>query len=115
MLPERTSDFLRTTVESCLKEIMKTMAGQFISHNTENDQYYLDLQKTIDHDAKIQDKADTLSDSQLDQYYFDALTRVLECTDQPTLRHGLPDLGARDRVAGAQDHTPRIPLLRRTQ
>ena len=86
MLPERTSDFLRTTVESCLKEITKTMAGQFISHNTDNDQYYLDLHKTIDHEAKIQDKADTLSDSQLDQYYFDALTRVLECADQTYVR-----------------------------
>jgi energy-coupling factor transporter ATP-binding protein EcfA2 len=81
-IPERTSDFLRTTVEACLKEIIKTVSGQFITHNTENDQYYLDLQKTIDHDAKIQDRADTLSDSQLDQYYFDALTRVLELTDQ---------------------------------
>ena len=86
MLPERTSDFLRTTVESCLKEITKTMAGQFISHNPDNDQYYLDLQKTIDHDAKIQDKAETLSESQLDQYYFDALTRVLECADQTYVR-----------------------------
>ena len=86
MLPERTSDFLRTTVESCVREITKTMAGQFISHNTDNDQYYLDLQKTIDHDAKIQDKADTLSDSQLDRYYFDALTRALECADQTYVR-----------------------------
>ena len=85
-IPEKTSDFLRTTVESCLKEVMKTMSGQFITHNTDNDQYYLDLQKTIDHDAKIQDKADTLSDSQLDQYYFDALTRVLECADQTYVR-----------------------------
>jgi hypothetical protein len=80
-MPEETSDFLRTTVETCLKEVIKTVSGQFITHNTENDQYYLDLQKTIDHDAKIQDRADTLSDSQLDQYYFDALTRVLELTD----------------------------------
>ena len=85
-IPERTSDFLRTTVEACLKEVMKTVSGQFITHNTDNDQYYLDLQKTIDHDAKIQDKADTLSDSQLDQYYFDALTRVLECADQTYVR-----------------------------
>ena len=113
-IPEKTSDFLRTTVESCLKEVMKTMSGQFITHNTDNDQYYLDLQKTIDHDAKIQDKADTLSDSQLDQYYFDALTRVLEC-DRPDLRSGLPDLGTRDRVAGTQDHPPRLPVLRRTE
>jgi energy-coupling factor transporter ATP-binding protein EcfA2 len=85
-IPEKTSDFLRTTVETCLREVMKTMSGQFITHNTDNDQYYLDLQKTIDHDAKIQDKADTLSDSQLDQYYFEALTRVLECADQTYVR-----------------------------
>jgi energy-coupling factor transporter ATP-binding protein EcfA2 len=87
-IPEKTSDFLRTTVEACLKEIMKTVSGQFITHNTENDQYYLDLQKTIDHDAKIQDKADTLDDSHLDQYYFDALTRVLELTDLPPYVRG---------------------------
>ena len=55
---------------SKMREIMKTVSGRFIKHNTENDQYYLDLQKTIDHDAKIQDKAETLSDSHLDQYYF---------------------------------------------
>ncbi|MCZ2153094.1 MAG: DUF6079 family protein [Bryobacterales bacterium] len=85
-IPEKTSDFLRTTVEACLKEVMKTMSGQFITHNTDNDQYYLDLQKTIDHDAKVQDKAETLSDSQLDTYYFDALTRVLECADQTYVR-----------------------------
>jgi len=85
-IPEKTSDFLRTTVEACLREIMKTVSGQFISHNTENDQYYLDLQKNIDHDARIQDKADSLSDFQLDQYYFDALTRVLECADQTYVR-----------------------------
>jgi len=70
-IPEKTSDFLQTTVGACLKEIMKTVSGQFITHNVENEQYYLDLQKTIDHDAKIQDKADTLSESDLDQYYFD--------------------------------------------
>ena len=67
---------------------MRTMSGQFITHNTDNDQYYLDLQKTIDYDAKIEDKAGTLSDSQLDQYYFDALTRVLELTDQPPYVRG---------------------------
>ncbi|MDX2029362.1 MAG: DUF6079 family protein [Blastocatellia bacterium] len=87
-IPEKNSDFLRTTVEACLKEVMKTVSGQFITHNTENDQYYLDLQKTIDHDAKIQDKAETLSDSDLDRYYFDALTRVLELTDQPPYVRG---------------------------
>lgn len=87
-IPEKTNDFLRTTVEACLREVMKTVSGQFITQNMDNDQYYLDLQKTIDHDAKIQDKAETLSDSQLDQYYFDALTRVLELIDQPPYVRG---------------------------
>jgi len=86
VMPERTSDFLRTTVEACLREITKTMNGQFISHNPENGQYFLDLDRVIDHDALIQDKADTLSESQLDLYYFDALTRVLECADQTYVR-----------------------------
>jgi len=85
-IPEKTSDFLRTTVEACLKEIMRTMSGQFITHNTDNDQYYLDLQKTIDYDAKIDDKASTLSNSQLDQYYFDALTRVVVEDQSPYVR-----------------------------
>lgn len=86
MMPEKTSDFLRTTVEACLREITKTMNGQFISHNTENGQYYLDLDRVIDHDLLIQDKADTLAESDLDVYYFDALTRVLECADQTYVR-----------------------------
>ena len=60
-IPEKTSDFLRTTVEACLKEIMRTMSGQFITHNTDNDQYYLDLQKTIDYDAKIRGQGQTRS------------------------------------------------------
>ena len=53
-IPEKTSDFLRTTVETCLREIIKTMNGQFIAHNPENGQYYLDLDRVIDHDALIQ-------------------------------------------------------------
>jgi energy-coupling factor transporter ATP-binding protein EcfA2 len=85
-IPEMTSDFLRTTVELCLTQIMRTMSGQFITHNTDNDQYYLDLQKTIDYDAKIDDKASTLSQSQLDQYYFDALTRVVVEDQSPYVR-----------------------------
>jgi energy-coupling factor transporter ATP-binding protein EcfA2 len=81
-LPEKTSDFLQTSVEACLREISKTMSGQYISHNTENGQYYLDLKKDIDYDAKIADRAESLSNSQLDRYYFDAVTRLMECTDQ---------------------------------
>ena len=80
-LPEKNSDFLRTTVESCLNEIVKTMSGQFITHNKENDQYYLDLEKDIDYDTEIEKRSESLSPGELDRYYFDALKRVMECAD----------------------------------
>ena len=82
-LPEKNSDFLRTTVESCLNEIVKTMSGQFVTHNKENDQYYLDLEKNIDYDTEIEKRSESLSKSELDRYYFDALKRVMECVDRP--------------------------------
>lgn len=79
--PEPDPDFLQTTVEVALKEIIRTVSGQFISANAENGQYYLDLKKDIDYDALIAEKARGLSPDQLDRYYFDALKRVMECTD----------------------------------
>lgn len=79
--PEPDPDFLQTTVEVALKEIIRTVSGQFISTNPENGQYYLDLKKDIDYDALIAEKAHGLSSEQMDRYYFDALKRVMECTD----------------------------------
>lgn len=79
--PEPDPDFLQTTVEVALKEIIRTVSGQFISANAENGQYYLDLKKDIDYDALIAEKARGLSPEQMDRYYFDALKRVMECTD----------------------------------
>jgi len=73
---------LLTLVETVLKEIHKTVNGQFISSNRENQQYYLDLKKTEDFDAIIEKKANSLDDYTLDKYYFDALKQVMECTDQ---------------------------------
>ena len=79
--PEPDPDFLQTTIEVALKEIIRTVSGQFISANSENGQYYLDLKKDIDYDALIGEKARGLSQEQMDRYYFDALKRVMECTD----------------------------------
>ncbi|MBK5966808.1 ATPase [Thiocystis minor] len=76
-VPERAADFLKTTVETVLGEILKTVSGQFLSFNRENGQYYLDLKKDIDFDSLIARRADTLSDAQLDRYYFDGLRRVV--------------------------------------
>jgi hypothetical protein len=80
-IPEEDADFLLATVESVLKEISRTVSGQFISHNPENDQYFLDLKKDIDFDALIDQRAATLDDSTLDRYYFEILVRALELNE----------------------------------
>ena len=80
-VPERDADFLKTTVETTLREIMRTVSGQFISFNPENGQYYLDLKKDIDFDAQIEQRAESLETGQLDRYYFEALVRVMECPE----------------------------------
>jgi anion-transporting ArsA/GET3 family ATPase len=73
---------LLSQVETVLREIHKTVSGQFISSNPDNRQYYLDLKKTDDFDALIEKRAESLDSSQLDRYYYEALKRVMECTDQ---------------------------------
>jgi len=73
---------LLSQVETVLREIHKTVSGQFISANPDNRQFYLDLKKTDDFDALIEKRAETLGESQLDRYYYEALRRVMECTDQ---------------------------------
>lgn len=80
-LPEPDSEFLLTTIETVLREISRTVSGQFISHNSDNDMYYLDVRKDIDYDAKIEEKAATLNEWKLDHYYFDALARVMKTPD----------------------------------
>lgn len=75
------ADDLLSQVETVLREIHKTVSGQFISANPDNRQYYLDLKKTDDFDALIEKRAEVLSEGQLDRYYYEALKRVMECTD----------------------------------
>lgn len=75
------ADDLLSQVEVVLKEIHKTVSGQFISSNADNRQYFLDLKKTDDYDALIEKRAESLDASNLDRYYYDALRRVMECTD----------------------------------
>jgi hypothetical protein len=60
-----------------LKEVLRTVSGQFLSFNKENGQYFLDLKKDIDFDSLIEKRAEILNDAQLDRYYFDALRRVV--------------------------------------
>jgi len=72
---------LQTHVETVLREIHKTVSGQFISFNADNRQFYLDLKKTDDFDALIDKRAESLGDAQLDRFYYEALKRVMECQD----------------------------------
>jgi hypothetical protein len=76
------ADDLLSQVETVLREIHKTVSGQFISSNPDNRQYYLDLKKVDDFDALIEKRAESLDSPQLDRYYYEALRRVMECTDQ---------------------------------
>jgi hypothetical protein len=76
------ADDLLSQVETVLREIHKTVSGQFISSNPDNRQFYLDLKKTDDFDALIEKRAESLDASHLDRYYYEALKRVMECTDQ---------------------------------
>jgi len=76
------ADDLLSQVETILREIIKTVSGQFISYNRDNRQYYLDLKKSDDFDAQIEKRAESLGPDQLDRYYYEALKQVLECRDQ---------------------------------
>ncbi|MFB3880971.1 MAG: DUF6079 family protein [Armatimonadota bacterium] len=77
------ADDLLTMVSTVLREISKTVSGQFISRSPENDQWYLDLRKTEDYDELIRKRAEVLEPQDLDRYYFQALQQVLECADEP--------------------------------
>jgi len=77
-MPERDSDFLQSVINQVLKDTMTTVSGQFVEHNDENGQYYLDLKKDIDYDEKITQKAAVLHDSSLNQYFFDVAYYCLE-------------------------------------
>ncbi len=76
-IPEQDADFLRDIVDTALREIIRTVSGQFISINPDNGQYYLDLKKDIDYDARIAERAETLGPEQLNRYYFEALRELL--------------------------------------
>src|SRR5205085_9661583 len=75
------ADDLLSQVETVLREIHKTVSGQFISANPDNRQYYLDLKKTDDYDALVSKRAESLEEDQLDRYYFEALKGAMECGD----------------------------------
>lgn len=77
-MPEMESEFLLSMIQTVLKDIISLVSGQFIEFNNDNGQYFLDLKKDIDYDAKISQKADMLSDDDLNRYYY---TIVYDCLE----------------------------------
>ena len=82
------ADDLLSQVRTVLREILKTVNGQFISKAPGTDQYYLDLNKDVDYDAQIDKRADALSDDALDRAYFSAIRQLMERTDETTYVSG---------------------------
>lgn len=76
-LPEPDAGLLLDQVRVALREILKTVSGQYISENEVNGQYYLDVKKDIDFEAKIQERGEFLSEADLNRYFFSALRQVL--------------------------------------
>ncbi len=75
------ADDLLTNVETILREIVRIVNGQFITRVEDSGQYYLDVDKDIDHEAIVEKRAESLDKSSLDTAYFNVLARVLERTD----------------------------------
>jgi hypothetical protein len=78
------ADDLLTAVQTTLREIVKTVNGQFISKAPDTEQYYLDLKKDIDYDTQIEKRADVLSDDVLDRAYYGAIKQLMERSDEST-------------------------------
>ena len=109
---------LLTQVETVLREIVRTVNGQFISQSVESGQYYLDIRKDVDYDALIEKRAETLEPEELDRTYFLALTRVMECADQTYVtgykiwQHELDGVTGRPPVSATSSSAP--PMERST-
>ena len=75
---------LKTHIDFILKKIREAVSGQFITQNADNRQYYIDVQRVVDYDALIEQKAASLNDEKLDHAYFEALKIMMEVQDTPT-------------------------------
>ena len=80
-LPEKDPEFLESTIETTLEKIRQSTDGSFISQNSENLQWYIDVKKDIDYDAKISKKITSLDDVKKDRYFFEILQKVMETPD----------------------------------
>lgn len=77
-MPEQDADFLLGAVNAALREIMKTVSGQFIIHNEENNQYYIDVDKVVDYDERVKQRAAMMAEGELNRYFYKVVYGCLE-------------------------------------
>ena len=75
---------LLSLIQATIREILKTVNGQFISKAKDSDQYYLDLKKDIDFDTKIEERSEMISHDALDRAYYSVIRELMECADEAT-------------------------------
>ncbi|MCA9693368.1 MAG: hypothetical protein KC636_27480 [Myxococcales bacterium] len=81
-LPERDAEFLKTAVETVLRELVRAVRGQFIT--LERGQYFLELTKDIDYDARVDERAAAADDDAIAACYLEGLRDLL--VDDPDAR-----------------------------
>lgn len=77
-MPEQDATFLLGVVNATLRTIMTTVSGQFIIYNEGNNQYYIDVDKVVDYDEKIKQRATLLADGELNRYFYQVVYSCLE-------------------------------------
>lgn len=77
-MPEQDADFLLGVVNQVLRDTMTTVSGQFIVHNEANNQYYIDVNKVVDYDERIRQKAAIVAQGELNRYFYGI---VYQCLD----------------------------------
>ena len=77
-MPEQDADFLLALIKTTLKDIMTTVSGQFIICNDANNQYYIDVDKVVDYDEKIKQRASIMADGELNRYFYQLIYSCLD-------------------------------------
>lgn len=77
-MPEQDADFLLSLIKTTLKDIMTTVSGQFIIFNDANNQYYVDVDKVVDYDEKIKQKASVMADGELNRFFYQLVYGCLD-------------------------------------
>lgn len=82
-LPKQDATFLRTTIDAIMRKALIAVSGQYIGRNEDNGQLYIDVDRAVDHDQLIAQRAESLDDKELDAAYYTAMEELLGVRDDP--------------------------------